>query len=429
MGWDMTLADRLAIWRSRGARVATLLHPLPPLPLAGDADRAEAILTEGRPPADPAFGWLDDLATLGDERAGRFAAAALTDWAAEPPRWSPGMTGWRLLRWLAHAQFLHPRGVPAEVMASLSRQAAYLARRWRAAHGWDRIAALAGLLAAAHALDPALHPGRTPPALPPLPRDPAELTRALALLVALRALSGPPVDEAIERAASALRTLRHMDGRLTGLTGGIAVDPPGLDAALVMAGTRAAPRPEVMGLARLVRGRASLLIDMTAPFAFELTFGRTPLVIAEGGARAALHLPGRTLRAARAGAISRGPMTFTAGHDGWRRLRHTRSLALSDDGRVLQGSDRLEPRRRAAGADAVLTFPLHPALRAETGPDGSILLTPPTGMPWRFAAEGAVLHPDGLIVLRRAIGRQPVQLDWTFRAAPDTTSPTQPPGA
>ncbi|WP_435165739.1 heparinase II/III domain-containing protein [Falsirhodobacter sp. 1013] len=416
------LGDRIAAWRSKGTAPAQRLLPMPALPLTGDADRAEALLAQDSvwdAPDAMAFGWLDDLAALGDERTGRFAARMANDWVTTfgtGRDWTPEATGLRLLRWLAHARFLYPRGVPAHVMDTLPRQAAYLQKRWHGAPaGWPQMAALAGLSAAALVLErPELRPAF--PAIPALPRRPDDLLQALILLLALRdTWPDAPVPPSIEQAVGALRMMRHTDGRLTGLAGGRDSDPVQLDAALVASRVRGPVPPQGMGLMRLSRSRSSVLVDVSGPdFAFELTAGRCPIVVATPHLRAGMQIAGT--KQSRPGiSVQRGAMDLVAGHDGWKGMLCTRSLTLTPDGHALTGSDRLEPRtRRPRPVDMFLFFPLHPDIAAEQEPD-AVRLTLPNGDVWRFTADGArVDAAQHAIALPCHVPRFPARIDWTF---------------
>lgn len=414
-----SMADRLAIWRSRKAAPASQLWPLPPLPLAGASERAEGLLAADILPEGDRFDWLNDLAALGDERAGRFAAKRVAEWTGQRPSgWTAEATGWRLLHWLSHARFLYPRGVPAEALASLSRQAEFLHQRWQAPAGWGRIAALAGLSAAAFALErPALRPQAL--ALPPLPPLPEDLLQALVLLLSLHATwpEAVPTD-AIADAACALRAMRHADGHLTRLRGGAGGDPSQLDAALVLSNIRRAPPAQAMGMARLAHGRCTVIADLSRPaLGFELTSGRIPIVIAAPDCLAEPEVAGHPPRPARVTDIAVTANNLSARHTGWQKCRliHSRSLTLSSDGRMLTGCDLFDTRRRMrAPLQIILHFPLHPDIRVTD--DGPLFrLTLPNGEGWTFACPHTTITPHGHhIAASMTIDRFPARFDWTF---------------
>ncbi|WP_164876016.1 hypothetical protein [Falsirhodobacter deserti] len=392
--------------------------------LTGDPVRAEALIAEGHPwqRADAwTFGWLDDLAELGDERSGRFAAGIIGDWVLHYGRgegWTPESTGPRLLHWLAHARFIYPRGVPLPAMEALARQAEFLRLRWRATRGWARVAALAGLSAAAHALDrPALRPAGI--VLPDLPRDPDGLVRALVLMLALRETwPNAPVHDGIASAVNALRAMRHADGRLTRLTGGSGGDPLQLDAALALAHIRQAPPPQAMGLSRLARGGSTVIAD---PDRFELASRHGPIVTAGGILTAnGASLPGKLSR------VSVTQAAITTLHDGTFRIRLPREchLALSADGGTLHGTHILTPKRRRFRAPPLsIRFLLDPRITVQAAPD-RILLTLPEGEQWAFTAPGAQIDTGG-IVLQPQIGEWPARFDWTFSRSGDTPARTR----
>jgi uncharacterized heparinase superfamily protein len=101
------------------------------------------------------FAWLDDLAALGTKDA----QARAQDWTwgwidrygrGRGPGWTPDLTGRRIIRWVHHATILlqaRDKAQSAAFYAALSRQASYLAKRWRsAAEGLPRFEALTGLV-------------------------------------------------------------------------------------------------------------------------------------------------------------------------------------------------------------------------------------------------------------------------------------------
>jgi uncharacterized heparinase superfamily protein len=278
------------------------------------------------------FGWLDDLAAVGDLRARALAQQTWADWMARHGRgqggpWAPGLTGQRLIHWLVHAPFLmqaQPRDVHDRFLRALSHHAAFLEKRAGAASsGLPQIAARMGVLLAALALDG--WQARIDPALQALlrvaetqiapdggiaSRAPEDLMQVFVLLTwAARCLedAGLPVPDRLRallgRAASALRVLRHADGGLARFHGGGRGQESDLVTALAtfdalqrdpvgLAGGRA------MGFARLAAGRTTVLVDAAPPpggahagrahastLAFELTSNRRPLIVSCGDGR------------------------------------------------------------------------------------------------------------------------------------------------
>ena len=273
------------------------------------------------------FGWLDDLAAVGDARA----RARAQDWtgawiarygAGRGPGWTPAMTGRRVIRWINHAIFLmqgRDAAWQAAFFRSLSGQVLFLSRRWKAATpGLPRFEALSGLIYAGLALEGM--EDLTPPAISALAADcirqvdgdggiatrsPEELMQVLTQLAwvrdALRS-SDKEVPQAltaaIERIAPTLRGLRHADGALARFHGGGRGLEGWLDGALAASGVKSRPaRGAVMGFARMHHGRTSLIADAAPPpsgaasgeahastLAFELTSGRRPIVVNCGAA-------------------------------------------------------------------------------------------------------------------------------------------------
>ena len=104
------------------------------------------------------FGWLDDLAALGDFAAFERARGWTFEWIerfgrGSGPGWTPDLTGRRVLRWISNSVALlngQDEAQTAAFFASLCRQITFLARRWAAAApGLPRFEALVGLLCAA----------------------------------------------------------------------------------------------------------------------------------------------------------------------------------------------------------------------------------------------------------------------------------------
>lgn len=274
------------------------------------------------------FGWLDDLAAVGDARSRDLAQAWLADWLARcgrghGPGWTPDLTGRRLVRWINHAIFLlmgADRPVQDAFFRSLAQQTIFLGRRWGAASpGLPRFESLTGLIVAGLSLEgmdrfvtPAMKSlaaecARTIDPDGGIPtRNPEELLDIFTLLNwASAALSesgrmaGRDHLAAIERIAPTLRSLRHSDGGLARFHGGGRGAEGRLDHALATSGVRSPPHPGLaMGFVRVSYGRTSLILDAASPprglasrnghastLALELTSGRRPLIVNCGSGR------------------------------------------------------------------------------------------------------------------------------------------------
>lgn len=339
------LADRLAVLAARRARPAGgfVSQPEPRsiglytrgkqlvagnILLAGHLAEAPGISIWKIPAPDSfiaeaqGFAWLDDLAALGTKEALARAQDWTWGWISQygggrGRGWTPDLTGRRIIRWVHHATVLlqaRDKAQSAAFYAALSRQAAYLSRRWRsAAEGLPRFEALTGLVYAGISLigmDSLVNPAAQALAaacdadidaeggIPT--RNPEELLEVLTLLTWSASamteanLAVPPsMSAAITRIAPALRALRHADGELARFHGGDKGAEGRLDQALAAAGVRAGATPAIaMGYARLAGGRTSVIVDASPPpggraartahastTAFELCSGRRAVVV------------------------------------------------------------------------------------------------------------------------------------------------------
>lgn len=268
------------------------------------------------------FGWLDDLAAVGDGFARDKAQNWLWGWidaygAGRGPGWTADLTGRRVIRWINHALFLL-RGQDKEqsdaFYRALASQTWFLSKRWQsAAPGLPRFEALTGLIYAGLSLegmealaDPAIkalakecdNQINKQGGLPT--RNPEELLEVFTLLTwagaALREVERDiPARHiaAIERIAPTLRTLRHADGGLARFHGGGRGLEGRLDHALAASEVKLRHADGLsMGYARLSAGRTSVIVDASKPpsgaasfnahastLAFELTSGRRPLIV------------------------------------------------------------------------------------------------------------------------------------------------------
>ena len=268
------------------------------------------------------FGWLDDLAAVGDRTSRKLAQTWVKRWIdlygrGAGPGWRPDLTGRRLMR-LIHHGFMVLQGQSSEksekFFHSLGRQTLFLSRRWaKAPPGLPRFEALAGLIYAGLTLDgmqrfvqPATRALASEcrvqidqnGAIPT--RNPEELLDIFTLLMwlseALKEANWVPSSahlDGINRIAPTLRQLRHADGTLPRFHGGSAGITGRLDEALVRSGNSTVRDDGLaMGFARLSAGPSSLIMDASPPpegraslnahastLAFEFTSGVHPLIV------------------------------------------------------------------------------------------------------------------------------------------------------
>ncbi|WGW04038.1 heparinase II/III family protein [Tropicibacter oceani] len=268
------------------------------------------------------FGWLDDLAAVGDAKARALAQDWLWGWIQRygkgtGPGWSPELTGRRVIRWVHHALFLL-RGMEADkaeaYYKALAAQTTFLARRWQGASpGLPRFEALTGLLYCGLSIEGM--EARAEPARIALgaecarqvddqggipTRNPEELLEVFTLLTWAQAAleevhkePDPAHKAAIARIAPTLRALRHADGGLARFHGGGRGLDGRLDQALAASGSKKRQTEGLaMGYARISAARSTVIVDAAPPpdgrasgqahastLAFELTSGRRPLVV------------------------------------------------------------------------------------------------------------------------------------------------------
>ncbi|SDD92613.1 Uncharacterized conserved protein, heparinase superfamily [Paracoccus isoporae] len=275
------------------------------------------------------FGWLDDLAAVGQPRARELAQGWVLGWIAAhptPPQepdgavWRADTCGRRVLRWIFHAGQILPgldRAAAQPVFDSLHAQLAFLARV-EAPAGRARIEALSAQAIAAMRLRGA--EAAVAPALDRLSGDaassiagpvmrsrcPEELSACLTLLGWVKDAAGDTghdlpaeISRMIEEIAPMLRALRHADGGLPRFHGGGRGVAGRLDYGLRAAtGPAATATGQIMGFARLARARATVMLDAAPPPAgpaathahastlgMEFTSARHPVVISCGPGR------------------------------------------------------------------------------------------------------------------------------------------------
>ena len=313
----------------RGQEMVDGALPLTGLTLLGDPF-AQALADPDHAAELHGFGWLDDLAAVGNAKARDLAQARVLGWlAAYPappadpagdPVWRADVTGRRMLRWIFNSGQILPgldRATAEPFFDSLHAQLALLEQA-EAPAGPARIEALSARAIAAMLLKGAKD--RAQPALQALADDmdasirqgalrgraPESLLTCLSLLGWVKATAAetghslpPAIDQAIAEIAPILRALRHADGALPRFHGGGRGAAGRLDHSLKAADGSSETAPgHAMGFARLSRARATVVLDAAAPpagpaaahahastLAIEFTAARHPIVVNCGPGR------------------------------------------------------------------------------------------------------------------------------------------------
>ena len=421
------------------------------------------------------FLWLRDLRTLGSDAARIRARALSADWLAlahSAIATAPEVVGARISSWLGNWDFFAATaedGFRRAIMQRLATDARDLIASLpaEAAHR-GALVALKGALAAAVALDDDAFLQRCVRFLPAelerqfhpdgghIERSPAQQMEALKDLIEIRNLlhgveieAPPHLTVALDRAAPALRSLRHGDGGLALFNGTRDENSAMVDLVLTQGQARSrAPLvlPET-GFQRLQAGRTLVIVDCGAPpsqragamgpggiprgadrlahagtLAFEMSVGRERMIVNCGAAPAADPAWRDALRATAAhstltlsdtnsselrdSGLGRRPETVESerqeasggqllelSHDGYARAFgaiHRRRLYLSESGDDLRGHDRVEMIEGKPLPGFAIRFHLHPGVTASAQQDDTaVLLRLPSGIGWRLRANGA----------------------------------------
>jgi uncharacterized heparinase superfamily protein len=422
-----------------------------------------------------AFLWLRDLRTLGTDAARIRARTLAADWLAaggsEPVAGAAEVMGARISSWLGNWDFFAATaedGFRRAIMQRLAQDARTLVAALPAeAQHRGALVALKGALAAAVALDEEAFLQRCVRFLPAelerqfhpdgghVERSPAQQLEALKDLIEIRNLlhgveveAPPHLTVALDRAAPALRSLRHGDGGLALFNGTREESSSMVDLVLTQgqARSRTPMALSETGFHRLQAGRTLVIVDCGAPpagrtgagpggvprgadrlahagtLAFEMSVGRDRMIVNCGAAPAAESGWGDALRATaahstlvlsdtnsaelREGGLGRRPEMVEAdryesagaqwlemSHDGYARAfgaLHRRRLYLSESGDDLRGEDVVELADGKPLPGFAVRFHLHPGVTANPQQDETaVLLRLPSGMGWRLRAKGA----------------------------------------
>jgi uncharacterized heparinase superfamily protein len=293
------------------------------------------------------------------------------------------------------------------------------------------------------------------------------LTMVMDALIALDLEPPHALRNARDRIAPMLRFFRHGDGALGLFQGGQEGDPRMIASLLARDEVRGQPfgHARHSGYQRLAAGRSLILLDCgrvsegafadqahAGFLAFEMSSGSHRLVVncgaggkSQRGWDAALRvtaahstltladrssaqiLPpglGRDLLGPRMTGGPHQPFTrrtetslgwsLEASHDGYVSdlgLRHERKIALSPQGQMITGSDRLVPvTTRGSALLFTVRFHIHPDVRLSRLEGGGILLKLPNGEGWRFRAGGGELTVEESIYLGSETVRRTEQL-------------------
>jgi uncharacterized heparinase superfamily protein len=472
------------LWPGDAARGARLLRgefevlgtvrPLRPAEADGAQDWGPAGGTPAWRAAAHGFAWLRDLRALGTDAARLRGRALTADWlrlSHDALSDAPEVAAARISAWLGHWDFLAATaedGLRRQLMQRMAQDARGVVAGLpaEAAHR-GALVALKGGMAAAVALEEETWLARCIRFLPAelerqfhpdgghVERSPTQLLHAIQDLVEIRNLlhgtgvEAPPLLAAtLDRAAPALRLLRHADGGLA-LFNGTREEPAAmLDLVLTQAQSRGrapAALPDT-GFHRLAAGRTLVLVECGAPpsarrdaapgglargadrfahagtLSFEMSIGRDRLIVNCGAAPAAEGEWRDAMRATAAHSTlvladtnsselrpeglgrriedveadrqdSNGAQWLECAHDGWLRqfgMRHRRRLYLSESGDDLRGEDLLEAEREQPVPGFAVRFHLHPAVVASLQQDeAGVLLRLPSGIGWRLRGKGA----------------------------------------
>lgn len=432
------------------------------------------------------FTWLRDLRALGTDAARLRARALVGDWIAASQLESiarrPDVVASRITAWLGHYDFFAASAddqFRQRLMGRLVFDARSLAATLPAEEIDGRaLTALKGLIAAAVAmpeqaafltralrflpqeigrqvLDDGCHIERSPSIHLAALQD---LTEIRSLLHAAQAQPPAALAPAIERLATALRTLRHGDGGLALFNGSKEENPSLIELVLTQAG-RGGRAPSSLpegGFQRLHAGRSTVIADCGPPAqagvdryahagaaSFEFSVGRERLIVNCGASPAAgaewrdasrataahstlvvadtnsseLLADGLGRRAEKVDVQrqgSGGAHWLELSHDGWVKpfgAVHRRRLYLSENGEDLRGEDAVEA---ATPQPYAVRFHLHPAVNATMQQDGeAVLLRLPSGAGWRLRADGSRMTLEESVYLGAPEARRTEQVVLT----------------
>lgn len=267
----------------------------------------------------------------------------------------------------------------------------------------------------------------------------------------------PELPPALDKAANALRAMRHGDGGLMLFHGSQEGDPLFIDALLTQSASRGRSPKSLKegGYERMLAGRMLLLLDAGSPpahqldegahastGAFEVSIGKERLFVNCGAhpsqgnrdwhqalAATAAHstltlnhknsseiiedggLGRRAQIIKRDRRVEDGNQIMQISHDGYQvscGMVHERILNLSEDGDELKGSEILEG---TGGIDYALRFHLHPLVQSSLiQNDRAVLLRLPSGTGFRLTLEEGTFAIEESLYYGKAAPRKSRQI-------------------
>ncbi|WP_262693338.1 heparinase II/III family protein [Kordiimonas aquimaris] len=322
----------------------------------------------------------------------------------------------------------------------------------------------------------------------PASRNTSDAIRTMQMLILVRSTyidvnaDLPPwVQVTLDRLAPFVRAMRHGDGTFAHIGGVSAEGGHGTDAILAASEAKGKAIENALhtGVQRVVANTTTLIVDTGTPpaphlsfktaaatSAFELSSGQERIIVNMGPATARGPLADLATMARTTAANSTliiadknsnkimSDGTLGAGvseiqttretlensvsiktiHNGYEKrfgVLHERTLKLKNDGRRLNGHDRLSGRKlkKLEGQVVTLRFHLHAGVSALKAPDGRITLETRGGKTWIFDVEGLTAEiddslylsqPDNpqaskqIIISSTADGKRPLVINWTL---------------
>ncbi|WP_169566497.1 heparinase II/III family protein [Sneathiella limimaris] len=459
------------------------------------------------------FNWVRDFSANGSDAAKRHVRALLTNWVHsfeeyEPLIWDPDIIARRLVNWMQQSPFLltsNDGDFNYKFLRSLRKQLQHLQRYCRYfAREKDQFLFYLALYLGnvcftdtqpqAHRLLQKLMAEIEKVILSDgchVSRNPSQLLETLADLISLREtlnrMEAPipeGLEQAIDRATTAVRFFQHGDGDLALFNGSKLMGEGTCDQLLAISNIlgRSPHSMKEGGFERLKAGRSLILFETglagrpqnALPYhgagSFEFSYGRDRIIVNCGAhpdpespwhkalAATAAH---STLSVGDANAVfpapvkegAEGPIQVSVEEEGGSlllvyrnpcfeqsaKIRHLRRIYLSSDGREIRGEDTVETLDPAADTtDFAVRFHIHPDISISKSLGGrSLLMMTRQGTGWQFLTSlseagleesiycsrpGEKRHNKQIVLRGRLHGAETLTIKWALHQKSDSTS-------